>query len=356
MSKFVTGVARGSRGLVLSIGLGVLIHASGALLFPAAFAPSALAQSGDAAIVNANVPRVNKSTSSYGLVPRLIAKDTWVIEGAVDDFSLDNGCNIINTGFIVTGDGVVVVNTGPSRLYGEQQRKAIQKVTSANVVRVLNLNLHPDYFFGNQAWSDVPTQALAGTVQGQTAEGGAYADNLYRMCGDWMRGTESTPARTAIEPGPLDMGGHRLELIRLHGHTRDDLVLLDHSTGVLFAGGLVFADRVPTTPHADFSAWHDSLSVLQRWVNDGRVRWVVPSHGPVHAGSRGIEQTRAWLDWLTQSMQSAATSGLDLSELLDQPIPARFRQWAAQPAEMQRSLTQWYPQYERTALGPTNTQ
>ena len=33
------------------------------------------------------------------------------------------------------------------------------------------------------------------------------------------------------------------------------------------------------------------------------------------------------------------------------PVPERFAGWAAQPAELHRSLAQWYPRYERQALG-----
>jgi quinoprotein relay system zinc metallohydrolase 1 len=297
-----------------------------------------------------HVPQVDRATLDYGLKPRQIAKDTWVIEGAVADFSPDNGCNIINTGFIATHEGVIVINTGPSRLYGEQQRKAIEKVSGAPILHVINLNLHPDYFFGNQAWKDAKVEALAGTMAGQQAEGGVYADNLYRMCGDWMKGTESTPATQPLMPGEMTLGGHHVKLIRLEGHTADDLVLLDETTGVLFAGGLVFADRVPTTPHAKFDAWQESLSTLREWVEKTRVKTVVPSHGPVHAGAKGIHQTSEWLSWMTQTMKDSATSGLDLSELLHQPVPAQFEAWAAQPAELHRSLTQWYPQFEKAAL------
>ena len=291
------------------------------------------------------------ATFNYDLQPRQIAEGTWVIEGAVQDFSRANGCNIINTAFIATGAGVVVINTGPSRLYGEQQRRAIERVTREPVVRVLELNLHPDYFFGNQAWADRPTQALAGSIAGMQAEGTAYADNLYRLCGDWMRGTESTPARETVLPQTLQLGQHQLELKRLHGHTADDLVLLDHRTGVLFAGGLVFAERVPTTPHADFAAWQASLDALEQWHASGAVKQVVPSHGPVHSGLAGVQQTRDWLRWLTALMQESAGRGLDLGEVLETPVPERFARWAAQPAELHRSLTQWYPRYELRVLG-----
>jgi len=288
----------------------------------------------------------------YRLQPRPIAPGTWVIEGAVADFLPANGCNIINTAFIATGNGVVVINTGPSRLYGEQQRRAIAAVTPQPVRRVLNLNLHPDYFFGNQAWDGVPTQALAGSIAGMQAEGESYADNLYRLCGGWMRGTQATPARQALEPGTFTLGAHRLELRRLQGHTGDDLVLLDHSTGVLFAGGLVFAGRVPTTPHADPAQWLQTLDLLTQWQRQGQFKQLVPSHGPVDQGLQGIAQTRDWLRWLTGWMQDSAQQGLDLSELLRAPVPERFAPWAAQPAELHRTLAQWYPAYERRALQP----
>jgi quinoprotein relay system zinc metallohydrolase 1 len=292
--------------------------------------------------------------ADYDLKPRQIAPGTWVIEGEVADFSRANGCNIINTAFIDTGDGVVVINTGPSRLYGEQQRRAIERVTQAPVRKVLQLNLHPDYFFGHQAWADRPTEALSGTIAGSRAEGSAYADNLYRLCGDWMRGTESTPSRQAIDPKnlpqTLQLGRHRLELMRLTGHTDDDLVILDTATGVLFAGGLVFTERVPTTPHAQFAAWLASLDTLEQLLVSGRARTVVPSHGPVHQGPAGVRQTRDWLQWLTTLMQTSAERGLDLGEVLRTPVPERFAKWAAQPAELHRTLTQWYPRYEQRVM------
>ena len=312
--------------------------------------PACLAQVGPVAAPNTRASQPSLGNLDYGLQPRQIAEGTWVIEGAVDDFLPANGCNIINTAFIVTAEGVVVINTGPSRLYGEQQRQAIERVTRQPVREVFNLNLHPDYFFGNQAWADSPVSALPGTMAGMRAEGAAYADNLYRLCGDWMKGTEPRPATHEARERRWRLGAHELELRRLQGHTGDDLVLIDHRTGVLFAGGLVFADRAPTTPHADFSRWDAALQTLQQWHAQGQFRTVVPSHGPVHEGLRGVNQTLAWLRWADRWMQQRAQAGADLNEVLHEPLPPEYRDWAAQPAEWHRTLTQMYPARERKVL------
>ncbi|MBL8482047.1 MAG: quinoprotein relay system zinc metallohydrolase 1 [Rhodocyclaceae bacterium] len=282
----------------------------------------------------------------YALKPRELAPGVYVFEGAVADFSPANGCNIINTGFIVTDAGVVVINTGPSKRYGDQQRAAIRRVTALPVVRVLNLNLHPDYFFGNQAYADLGAEALAGTRQGQQAEGKAYEDNMYRICGDWMRDTESTPAARGIAPGRLQVGTRSLTLLRLSGHTADDLVVLDETSGVMFAGGLAFHARVPTTPHAAVPAWLESLDVLETLP----FRIVVPSHGPVAHTGAPITETRAYLRWLDATLRDAAARGLDMNEVLALPIPERFRGFAALDTEFVRNVSHLYPRYERAVL------
>ena len=98
-----------------------------------------------------------------------------------------------------------------------------------------------------------------------------------------------------------------------------------------------------------------SLDTLAQWQAAGQFRTVVPSHGPVHEGAAGIAQTRDWLQWLSARMQDSAERGLDLGEVLRVPVPERFARWAAQPAELHRTLAQWYPRYEQRALGASAT-
>ena len=289
-------------------------------------------------------------TLDYRLRARELAPGVYVVEGANADFSPANGCNIINTGFIVGDSGVLVINTGPSRLYGEQLRALIGRTTGQPVAAVLQLNLHPDYFLGNQAFADVPRWATAATIAGIRRESAAYETNLYRLCGDWMKGTESLPPEreldAAVRGGQWQVGGRSFDLRELQGHTASDLVLVDRSSGVAFVGGLVFARRVPTTPHADLPAWLKSLDALQAMA----LKTVVPSHGPVHADGSGLAGTRAYLQWLDGHFRHAADAGWDMNELLRTPVPSAFRDWAAWDTEYVRNVAHLYPRYERAAL------
>lgn len=292
------------------------------------------------------MPAPVTASLDYGLRASPIGGGWHVIAGANDDFTIANGCNIINTVFIADTDGVVVINTGVSRLYGEQQKALIAKTTGMNIREVWALNLHPDYFFGNQAFADAKLKATETTIAGMTREGGAYADNLYRLCGDWMKGTESTPSNVKLDAGSLQLKSRRIEVFELSGHTDSDLVVFDPANGVLLAGGLVFNQRVPTMPHARLKPWMDSLKKLSALP----VRTVVPSHGPVTQGSGAITATLDYLQWFDRLMESSARQGLELNEVLRLPVPERFRNWAAMPDEFARNVTSLYPAYEAAIL------
>ncbi|MFM2406501.1 MAG: hypothetical protein RL223_4381, partial [Pseudomonadota bacterium] len=266
----------------------------------------------------AQAPQVDVARLDYGLKARALADGVWVVEGANDDFAVANGCNIINLGLIATAEGTLVVNTGTSRLHGQQLRALAERTTGQRVARVIHLNLHPDYFLGNQAFADMPRLATPTTRAGIAREASAYETNLYRLCGDWMRGTEALGPDTDLPLGPdgrgtLTLGGRTFELTELGGHTDSDLVLVDRASGVAFVGGLVFVQRVPTTPHARIARWLQSLERLQAMG----LRTLVPSHGPVQVSperaAEGIAQTRRFLQWIDRSFSAWAAQGWDMN-------------------------------------------
>ena len=285
----------------------------------------------------------------YALKPRQIAEGTWLLEGSTDNFAKANGGNIVNVAFIVTDAGVVVIDTGPSRRYGEALRQAIASVTTKPVIQVLLTHHHPDHALGNQAFKDVPIGALADTTKLLHEQGDSMAENLYRMVGDWMRGTEVVLPSEVLEPGVRTFGNHDLRLLALTGHTGADLAILDQSTGVLFAGDLVFYQRALTTPNSPgLAAWLADITTLQG------LPWtlVVPGHGPIATDAQPFAQMRDYLTWLDQLLRDGAANGSDMTEMIRSPIPERFAAISLSRYELIRSVSHLYPRYEREQMHP----
>ncbi|MDX1367925.1 quinoprotein relay system zinc metallohydrolase 1 [Pseudomonas sp.] len=280
----------------------------------------------------------------YGLQPRQIADGVWLLEGSTDNFAQSNGGNIVNSGFIVTDQGVLVIDSGPSKRYGEALRLAIARVTDKPVLMLLLTHHHPDHVLGNQAFSDVPIAALAATTTLLAEQGEAMAENMYRLVGDWMRGTEVVLPTQTLPPGLLEVGDRRLRLLGLRGHTGADLAILDEASGVLFAGDLLFYQRALTTPGTPgLDVWLSDLEQLQAlpW------KQIVPGHGPVASNAAPFTQMRDYLGWLDSVMREGAAQGAEMSELIGVAIPPRFTAISLSRYELIRSVSHLYPRYEQ---------
>jgi len=282
----------------------------------------------------------------YGLKPIQLGPDTWYIEGSTGDFSFENGGNIVNTSFVVTDDGVLVIDTGPSRQYGEQLKAAIKRVTNKPIVVVFNTHHHPDHFLGNQAFDVNKVEALPETIALIKQDGKAFNENMYRLAGDAMAGTEVTPPGTEVHAGVLKLGTHEFELLDLSGHTPKDLAIYDRSTGTLFGGDLLFYQRAPTTPSAILSEWNASLDTLAKL----NAKLIVPGHGPASTTDAPIRQTRAWLQWLETTLRQSAEQGLDMNEVLAEPIPKDLATISLAKSEFTRSVSHLYPAMELEVL------
>lgn len=286
---------------------------------------------------------------NYDLQPRQIAENTWVVIGTTEDFSRQNGGDIVNSAFIVTSEGVIVLDSGPSRRYGEALKQKITEITDQPILKVINSHHHPDHFFGNQAFLPAPILSLEATQRLIAERGETYAENMYRLVGDWMRGTEVVVPTQTIQPGVEEIGGHRFEWFAFSGHSgeRADLVLLDHTTGVLFPFDLVFYQRAATTPDTPgLEIWLQDLERLAQM----EFRQMLPGHGEVVSDLTALEQTSAYLAWLHETLQRSAAQGLSSSEVMRLPIPQAFSELAQVRQEFERSVTHLYRHYEQAVF------
>lgn len=286
------------------------------------------------------------SSLKYNLKAQRIANNTYVVIGKTEDFSLENGGDIVNVAFIDTSEGVVLIDTGPSRRYGQALKKLIFDTTGKDVIRVYNTHYHPDHCLGNQLFDKRKIAALPKTISGLKASGEDFSGNLYRLLGDWMRGTEVVLPEKVINYSSEKFGKHRFEMLPFEGHTDADLAILDHETGVLFTGDICFLDRAATTPHADLEKWHKSLSEIKKIPH----KILFPGHGPADVTNRSIDQTDMYLKWLGTNLTKAVREGKDMIEAAKIPIPEKFSSINLINLELERSVAHLYPKIEEKTL------
>lgn len=284
---------------------------------------------------------------SYRLDPEKVADGLWVIRGTDAPIERANGGAIANITLMATDAGAVLVDAGPSLRYGEALQALAKQLTGKPVARVYLTHLHPDHTYGDAAFPPAKIAATPGLIDELKANGSGFADGMYRLLGDWMRGSElHIPGHPVTTPEET-IGGRVLKMLPLAGHSANDLAILDVATGTLIAGDLVFHNRAPSTPHADLAVWRKSLETLVANPHKG----LVPGHGPYDpAGAAAIAQTRDWLDWLESALTKSVTDGLDMVEAGAQPIPDRFAGMQAARYELERSVSHLYPRLEAAIL------
>lgn len=284
----------------------------------------------------------NAGPLSYEMTPVKLADGAWMVAGAQEAITRKNGGAIANIGILDSRDGAIVIDTGPSRRYGEELAKLAQELTGKPVVRAYLTHFHPDHVFGNQAFGPDKIVAPQGVIDGLKLAGEDFATAMYHLAGDWMRGTELVLPGKAVGDGVEQVGERRLRHMVLKGHTDTDLVIFDENSGVLFAGDLSFLDRAPTTPHADLAAWRASLDKLEA-IDQKKL---VSGHGPAEDGKRGIRQTRNWLDAMEAAIRDAFERGLAMTEAMAVPLPAFTKKIALARYEFERSVMHFYPKLE----------
>lgn len=279
----------------------------------------------------------------YKLKPIKLSENSYYFYGKEEYFSKENGGDISNASFIITKNSVILIDTGSSRLYGEQVKKQIEKITNKPIKFILNTHHHPDHFLGNSAFASSDIFATEYTKNEIETNGDLYILNLVNLVHDAMNGTKIKAPNEILTTKTLDFDGYKLKVLYLDGHTQSDIAVYDENTKILYASDLVFNKRTPTTPHANIQNWIKSLNELEKI--DYSI--LVPGHGLASNTKEPIKETILYLKYIQNVLSNSAKEGLDIFEILNKPIPTEFKDFTMFKEEFERTVINLYPSYEK---------
>jgi len=216
---------------------------------------------------------------------------------------------ISNAGYVITRDGVVVIDALGSPALAERLIAEIARQTGKRVTHVIVTHYHADHIYGLQAFKAagariIAHQAAREYLHSDTAQLRLEASRTELA--PWVNAQTRLVQADDWLDGPRDLviGGVTLQ-IRPVGpsHTPEDLVVYLPQDKVLFAGDLVFRARVPFVGQADSRQWIKALDQLLAF--DAAV--IVPGHGPLSTQARqDMQLTRDYLTHLRSVMGEAA--------------------------------------------------
>jgi glyoxylase-like metal-dependent hydrolase (beta-lactamase superfamily II) len=221
-------------------------------------------------------------------------------------------------GFIVTPEGVVVVDSGSSWRVAQQMHAAIRKVTAAPVKYVINTGGQDHRWLGNGYFKAQGAQIIAQvrTIADIEERGAMQVAGLQQELRDRFAGTGIVMPDISFEQEhSLMLGGKDIRLLYFGGgHTPGDSVVWLPQDQVLFAGDLVFVDRLlGVLPFSRISDWLASLAAIERLAPT----IIVPGHGVPCDLAKAQRETTAYLRLLNNHMRQALDSMVDLQEAID---------------------------------------
>ena len=275
-----------------------------------------------------------------------VAEGVHVYAGPHEEASVPNLGAVGNAGVVIGRDSVAVIDTGGSPEFGRRLRAGIEALTDLPVAWVITTHAHPDHFFGSAAFDEDGT-SFAGhrkLARALAVRGPFYFDAFERLVGPAFEGARIVaPSMEVSDEARIDLGGRVLVLNAWRtAHTDNDLTVLDLRTGTLFAGDLVFVDRLPVVD-GSLKGWLDVMSEL-RGVPAARV---VPGHGPASvAWPQALDAQERYLRALLRDVRREVAAGSRIESAIGRVAAEERDRWVAFDANHPRNVTTSFTELE----------
>lgn len=252
----------------------------------------------------------------------LYAKPVEVIPGVFSAIGATAPPTYENTGhnnnlsFVVTGEGVVVVNAGGAYSLAEALHQEIQAVTDEPVVLVVNENGQGHAMLGNGYWVNQGVPVIAHVDAAAAFEDGGHSilTSAERVLRDKAAGTVlQGPTQVFDKDHIVTLGDFRIE-VRFLGpaHSPGDVVVWLPRQSLVIAGDMAFHERM--LPIFEDTYTLDWLDTWDKAFEPLNATYVIPGHGHPTNMDQVRRYTKGYLEYLRGMIGAHLDAGGGLAD------------------------------------------
>lgn len=235
--------------------------------------------------------------------------------GATAPPTYENSGHNNNLSFIVTGEGVVVVNASDNALLAQALHREIEKTTDQPVRYVILENGQGHAMLGTDYWQQQGAIVIAheDAVHEIEERGEGILERMQRRNRDKAMGTVlSVPDETFSDERIIELGEWRIEVLNLGpAHSPGDIVVWLPEKSLVISGDMAFHERLlPVFEDTDTAGWVETWPEFEALG----AKIVIPGHG----GPTDMSEVRRWtLDYLTYMREQIGSILDDGGSLID---------------------------------------
>ncbi len=233
-----------------------------------------------------------------------------------------------NSTFIITQEGVIVVDTRVSPAEANKVMAEIRKRTQLPILYTINTHYHGDHTFGNQVFRGSKTIIAHKNVR-RALKGEGGKDHLEKFKTFKIDGLDEvtvTPPNMVFEKSmELYAGEYHLQLIHRRGHTNGDVFIRLPTLKAVIAGDLIFNRQFPYMGDGYVTEWIEALDYME----NEDIEMVIPGHGDV-GGKTIIIAMKHYLLNLRSLVKRQIEDGASLKqaqEALRPILQEKYKSW-----------------------------
>jgi cyclase len=241
-----------------------------------------------------------------------------------------------NVAFIVTGEGVVLIDTPMLPDEARQWLVEIRQRTDQEILYIINTDHHRAHVIGNQYFPTATVIAHEHAWKEMKSYGDSFRTRLINMyreripeaVEEWKEHLEIIkPEITFTGRTILYKGDKEMHLIPVGGHTLATSVIHFPNEKLLFTGDAVVTNRPPFLSQGNTKEWLEALTYLRKLRYDT----LIPGHGEL-TGKEATEKMSEYLRMVRRKVRSAYRAGLPKADTA-RSLSHLIRFWPIPPFE-----------------------